>query len=456
MKKIAITQRLIANDTYFEIREALDIDYAKVLSECGFLPIVLPYEMAFEKYFEEINIEGVFLTGGNDLSSCQENALSEKRDKFEKKLLNYCIKKDIPIFGICRGMQVIAEYFGSTFKEVENQVNVKHSIKVEQDSRYKVYLDRLGRVNSYHQFGIDVLSEELMISAKSEAGIIKALEHKKYKIFGQMWHTEREKPFISNEVALIKDFFDLKIEEIIDIVKDVGIVVMEIYNNKFNIANKEDTSPVTTADIMANELILKRLKAVSIYPIITEESPIAYELRKEWDRFWLVDPLDGTKDFITKNGQFTINIALIEKNRPILGVVHVPATNDTYHAELGKGAYKNNIKIFNSSCRTELLAADSNFHSSALVNEFLEKYRIKNVICYGSSLKICKLAEGEIDVYPRLNGTKEWDTAASHIIANEAGCKLVDILTQKELVYNKEDIRNNFFIASRNNLEFNE
>jgi len=213
MKKIAITQRLIANDTYFEIREALDVDYAKLLSTCGFLPIVLPYEIAFEQYFDELNIEGVLLTGGNDLSSCQENELSEKRDNFEKKLLTYSLQNNIPIFGICRGMQVIAEYFGSTLYKVKNQVNIKHSLKVNKDSKYKVYLDSLKKVNSYHQFGIDVLAEELIISAKSEDCIIKALEHKKYKIFGQMWHTEREKPFVSKELTLIKDFFNLNIEK---------------------------------------------------------------------------------------------------------------------------------------------------------------------------------------------------------------------------------------------------
>ena len=133
---------------------------------------------------------------------------------------------------------------------------------------------------------------------------------------------------------------------------------------------------------------------------------------------WIIDPLDGTKDFISMNGEFTINIALIEKNRPILGVVYIPTTDDLYHSEYKKGAFKNGQRIFNSSKREKLIAADSNFHSTEETLNFFKKFDIERVVKYGSSIKICKLAEGEIDVYPRLNGTKEWDIAASHIIAN--------------------------------------
>ncbi len=245
------------------------------------------------------------------------------------------------------------------------------------------------------------------------------------------------------------------INDVIKVIHDAGLAIMSIYEeDDIKIKVKDDRSPVTEADLLANKIIIKGLKSFSKYPILTEEAYIEYGTRKDWDKFWLVDPLDGTKDFIAKNGQFTINIALIEKNKPILGVVYVPVSDDIYYAEYTKGAYKNNIRIFNTSNRTQLIATDSNFHSSTLVDEFLKKYEIKNIVYYGSSLKICKLAEGDIDVYPRLNGTKEWDTAASHIIANESGCKLVDTVTKKELKYNKKDIKNNFFIASRNDLEF--
>lgn len=207
MKKIAITQRLIENESYIEIREALDINYCKLVQACGFLPIVLPYEVEFEQYFRELEIDGVVLTGGNDLFSCNQNELSKKRDKFEKELLRYCIENDVPVFGMCRGMQLIAEYFGSSFKKVEDQVNVRHKLIINDVSKYKVYLAKLNQVNSFHNFGIDCLSDELQVSAYSEDGIIKAIEHKKYKIFGQMWHSERETTVNADESNLIKGFF---------------------------------------------------------------------------------------------------------------------------------------------------------------------------------------------------------------------------------------------------------
>lgn len=207
MKKIAITQRLIQNETYYEIREALDINYCKLVQACGFLPIVLPYEVDFEKYFDEIGIDGVIFTGGNDLNSCNCNKLSKKRDNFEKELLQYCIKNKIPILGMCRGMQVIAEYFGSSFKHVDSQVNIKHDLRVSENSKYKTYLKNLTKVNAFHNFGINNLSNELQVSAYNKDGIIKAIEHKRYKIFAQMWHSERERQFNDNEIALIKGFF---------------------------------------------------------------------------------------------------------------------------------------------------------------------------------------------------------------------------------------------------------
>jgi 3'(2'), 5'-bisphosphate nucleotidase len=245
------------------------------------------------------------------------------------------------------------------------------------------------------------------------------------------------------------------IERVIAIAKQASKEIIKIYNSdNFNTEIKDDDSPVTKADLIANKIIVDGLKEISNYPIITEEEPVGYELRKHWSKFWLVDPLDGTKDFIAKNDEFTINIALVENNKPILGVVYVPVQNDVYYAELRKGAYKNENKIYNSSVREDLIASDSNFHSTPAVDAFFQKNNIKNIKKYGSSIKICKLSEGIIDVYPRLNGTKEWDTAASHIIANEAGCKLIDIITKKELTYNKKEIGNNFFIASRNNIEF--
>ena len=239
----------------------------------------------------------------------------------------------------------------------------------------------------------------------------------------------------------------------ISIAREASLAILDIYETDFSIDIKNDNSPVTKADLASNEIIISGLSKISNYPILTEESPVDYEIRKDWNKFWLVDPLDGTKDFIAKNGGFTVNIALIENHKPILGVVLIPVTNDVYYAEFGNGAFKNGIKIFNNSKREQLIGTDSNFHSTKQTQDFFKKHSITNIQKFGSSIKICKLAEGEIDIYPRLNGTKEWDTAATHIIANEAGCKLIDIVTKKELVYNKESIKNNFFIASRDDLE---
>lgn len=241
-----------------------------------------------------------------------------------------------------------------------------------------------------------------------------------------------------------------------DIAKKAGEAILKIYADPAAIGaiEKSDGSPVTQADYAADAIITDLLQTQSAYPVLSEENPIPYEIRKSWNRFWLVDPLDGTKDFIARTGEFTVNIALIENGFPIMGVVYIPVEDTLYFAAKGKGAYKNGQPIYNHSTRKELIATDSIFHSTEETLDFLKKYGITTVKKFGSSIKFCKLAEGEIDVYPRFNGTKEWDTAAGHIIANEAGCKLIDIRTKAELLYNKEDIKNNFFIACRNNLEF--
>ena len=237
-----------------------------------------------------------------------------------------------------------------------------------------------------------------------------------------------------------------------------GSAILKIYqSNNFQIEAKKDKekSPITEADLVANAVIIKGLKDISDYPIVTEESDVEHKIRKKWKKFWLVDPLDGTKDFIAKKGGFTVNIALIINDKPVLGVVYAPVVKLTYWASRGKGAFKNGQKIFNNSKRKNLIGADSYFHSTKKTLEFFKRYNIKTVKKYGSALKICCLAEGKIDVYPRFNGTKEWDTAAGHIIANEAGCKLIDVITGEELTYNKENIKNNYFVASRMDLNFN-
>lgn len=207
MKKIAITQRLIRIEQYEETRECLDINYVKLLRYAGFLPIVLPYEAPFEEYFQTFNIDGVVFSGGNDLFTCNPNELSKKRDKFEKDILKYCIENKIPAIGICRGMQLIADYFGSSFKNISGHTNIRHSLLPNNKSQYFHLLKKIEEVNSYHDFTIDSLSDEFVISALSHDNVIKSIEHKECKIFGQMWHSERESPFIENEINLIRKVF---------------------------------------------------------------------------------------------------------------------------------------------------------------------------------------------------------------------------------------------------------
>ena len=244
------------------------------------------------------------------------------------------------------------------------------------------------------------------------------------------------------------------IEKVKQIAYKASDAILEVYKKVEPQVNcKKDKSPVTEADIVSNEIILKGLKEVSKYPILSEETIIPYEERKNWNKFWLVDPLDGTKDFLVKNNQFTVNIALIENRKPILGVILIPAKGLCYYAEKGKGAFVNGEKIYNNSTRTDLIGSDSNFHSTEATIAFYKEHNVENIKRYGSALKFCKLAEGEIDIYARLNGTMEWDTAAGHIIMNEAGCKIIDVETKEEIIYNRENLVNNHFIACRKNLK---
>ena len=248
-------------------------------------------------------------------------------------------------------------------------------------------------------------------------------------------------------------------EDIIKIVRDAGLAILDIYNtNNLGVTIKEDKSPLTKADLISNEIIIKGLRAISDYPIITEESYVEYDDRKNWGDFWLVDPIDGTKDFIAKNGEFTINIALLKECKPVLGIIYAPAIDEIYYAESGKGALliKNGerFKLPIQKC-DEYTIARSRFHDVPELNQFCNINSIFKSKTIGSALKFGRLARGDINMYPRFNGSKEWDIAAGHIIIKEAGCKIVDLVTLAEPVYNKPDIRNNFFIAYSKDIDFN-
>ena len=246
----------------------------------------------------------------------------------------------------------------------------------------------------------------------------------------------------------------IDVESVIAIVKKAGKIVLSHYNNfpEVSVEYKKDNSPLTTADLESNRFITEALISKFNLPVVSEEVIIPYEKRKVFKRFWLIDPLDGTKDFSAKTGQFTINIALIDDCNPALGVIYAPYLNLFCYAKKGYGTYLNGKRIFNTSDRTDLIATDSIFHSSIKTQNFLKQNSLNNVLKFGSALKFCKLAEGIVDIYPRFEGSKEWDIAAGHIILKEAGCNIIDITTKKEPTYNKYSMKNNFFIAAKNNI----
>ncbi len=249
------------------------------------------------------------------------------------------------------------------------------------------------------------------------------------------------------------------IQAIIDISIQAGNAILEIYKQDIEVEIKNDQSPLTMADKNANAIIIEGLKKLDItIPIISEENKLTdYAVRAAWTKCWIVDPLDGTKEFIKKNGEFTVNIALVEDGIPILGVVHVPAQNVTYFAEKDKGSFKiENGKTVNLQIRK--LAEDgilkivgSRSHQTPELLAYVEqqKERFANVdfVAAGSSLKFCLLAEGKADVYPRLGLTMEWDTCAGQIVATEAGAEVLRVDNNQPLLYNRENLLNPFFIV---------
>lgn len=248
---------------------------------------------------------------------------------------------------------------------------------------------------------------------------------------------------------------EIKQDEIINVAVKAGVEILEIYNSdNFDTELKEDESPLTLADKHSNEIITTELKALYPgIPVFSEEGrSIPYDERKSWKRFWLVDPLDGTKEFIKKNGEFTVNIALIENDKPVFGVIHVPVSSVTYAGGIRHGSYKINHEdveqiSVNNNANEPLTVVKSRSHSSEEEEEFYSAYDIKSTISKGSSLKICMVAEGKAHIYFRGGPTWEWDTAAGHAILEAAGGYFVN-KNKSELHYNKELPKNFGFIAS--------
>ena len=252
--------------------------------------------------------------------------------------------------------------------------------------------------------------------------------------------------------------------ELLNIAIDAGKEILNIYNDEIIVNSKEDKSPITQADINSNDIIVNRLKKLeSNIPILTEESVVEWKNRKDWIKYWLIDPLDGTKEFINRNGEFTVNISLIENNYPIFGIIYSPVKSLLYYALKNNGCYKlktnsnlttlknfNKINIHKEKNITTKVIGSRSHSSKEFLNWVKKKFTNFELITIGSSLKFCILAEGKADIYPRFGPTSEWDIAAGHIILEEAGGKLKTI-DNKDILYNtKEDILNPYFIAYGN------
>lgn len=248
---------------------------------------------------------------------------------------------------------------------------------------------------------------------------------------------------------------------------EAGLEILKIYNTDFDVEYKEDQSPLTIADKSAHNIISSYLLETKI-PVLSEEGrSIPFTERKEWNQLWIVDPLDGTKEFVKKNDEFTVNIALVENHKPVMGVIYAPVFDILYYGEEGNGSFKvseaskylNNIdEVFINSTplpidskREYFGVVASRSHMSDETQAFIDDLKYENVkiVSKGSSLKLCMVAEGEAEVYPRFAPTSEWDTAAGHAIVTSMGGRVVQAQNPNEnVVYNKEDILNPWFIVT--------
>lgn len=244
--------------------------------------------------------------------------------------------------------------------------------------------------------------------------------------------------------------------DVCQIARQAGAAIMAVYQGEHDVELKADDSPLTAADRAAHAVILEGLRALAPEtPVLSEEGrPAPFEERGRWRRYWLVDPLDGTKEFIKRNGEFTVNIALIEDGRPVLGVVFAPALDVAYYAQRGEGAFRQEGTAEAAPIRVEPAPQDapwrvvaSRSHLGDEVGRFLDCLGEHELVSMGSSLKLCLVAEGRAHLYPRLGPTSEWDTAAAHCVVEEAGGQVLDT-DLKPLAYNtKDSLLNPYFIV---------
>lgn len=251
---------------------------------------------------------------------------------------------------------------------------------------------------------------------------------------------------------------------------EAGSEIMKIYNSEFDVISKTDDSPLTKADLNANSVINKYLAPLEI-PIISEENnQLDFAKRKQWTGCWIVDPLDGTKEFVNRNGEFTVNIALTEKGKPILGVIYVPVSKTLYFSDVvEKKAYKAKLTSHEATLEDikkasieispkkegsktiEIVASRShlNDETKAFIDALSNAGKTVDIVSKGSSLKFCLIAEGKADIYPRFAPTMEWDTAAGQAICNAVDVNVTSQNTNKSLRYNKENLLNPWFLVSK-------
>lgn len=260
---------------------------------------------------------------------------------------------------------------------------------------------------------------------------------------------------------------DLKelLDPVIQIAYQAGKVIMEVYDAGFSVENKSDQTPVTEADLAANKVIESALRELTPHlPILTEEAhPTPFAERKNWARYWLIDPLDGTREFIKRNGEFTVNIALIDGDESVLGVVYAPVIGVLYYAAKGQGAFKQESTSepkaihVRENCTGKTIVACGRSHPTGEVTNFLENLGEHEIVRVGSALKSCMVAEGKADLYPRLGPTSEWDTAAAQCVVEEAGGVIVDTAMQRLRYNTKEDLLNpHFFVGGDDSVKWSD
>lgn len=247
--------------------------------------------------------------------------------------------------------------------------------------------------------------------------------------------------------------------EVVEIARKAGTVIMDVYDNydDIGIEHKSDDSPLTMADKKANDVIVEGLLRLNVqYPIISEENKaIPYDERKTFEKVWVVDPLDGTKEFIKRNGEFTVNIALVENGRSILGVIYAPAMDQMYWAAEGCGSWCTRASQHFEQMKSNPINVDqkgirivcSRSHMNDTTKAMVDRFEDPELVPTGSSLKICLIAEGKAEFYPRLGPTMEWDICAAQVILEESGGTLIRMDDHQPLRYNREDMLNPHFLA---------